>query len=111
MQNMRRNVDHQIESQVTNGKYPISVEDNCKEFKRTRNSSRILERAALWILKRFMNGPLLASIKSRLKLFSNDANKHESTITSYSGVVKNLIRHYFTDAVIGKSDELIRNIK
>lgn len=58
-----------------------------------------------------MNGTSLAAIKTRLALWSNDANRDKGTITTYSLVMKHLIRHYASAAFIAKAEEVIRTFK
>lgn len=58
-----------------------------------------------------MNGLVLASIKTRLTLSSNDENKHERTIETYAEVLKHLLRRFATDGLITKAAEEIGNFE
>lgn len=58
-----------------------------------------------------MNGPTLVTIKARLILPTNYANRHEGTITSSAGVVRHLLRSYATGVIIAKAEEEICNFK
>lgn len=46
-----------------------------------------------------------------MNLSSNDGIGHGGTITSYTGVLKHLLRRYVTNAMIAKADEETRNFR
>lgn len=57
-----------------------------------------------------MSRPALSAIKARSILSSIEAQKHESTVTSYASVVDHLLKRYTTEPVITTADEKIRNL-
>lgn len=81
------------------------------DFRETCNSSRIHKEAAVWIFREFLTGPVPADINARLALSLNEASRYVDTTTSYSCVIKNLLRCYFTDSWIAESDDEIRKFK
>lgn len=79
-----------MKDQAFNEKESISVINFLTEFKRACDSLRIRKGAAVWHLRESMNGSALAAIIMKLTLFSNDANSHEVTFPSYTGMVNHL---------------------
>lgn len=67
------------------------------------------ERSAFWLFKKCMNGPAVATIKERLTILLNDANRDEGTITTYAGVVNHPLLRYITDAITAKTDDEVCN--
>lgn len=108
---MREKVAVQLKRQEVSGGGSISVVNVLTEFKRACESSRIHENTDIWLFQEFLNAPALPAIKAQLTLSSNNANRHERTITTYAVAVNHLLRRYATDAVIAESDGEIRSFK
>lgn len=100
-----------MKDQVLDEQYLNSVIHVLTEFKRACDSSGIYDGGAVWLFKRFINGPALAAIKARLPLSSNDAKRHKGTIMTYTVFVKNLLRQYATCIVIARADGNIQSFK
>lgn len=111
MQKIRKKVAMQMKDQVFSGKDLISAINYLTEFKRECDSSRIPERAAVWLFRDFINERALAANEARMTLSCNDTKKHEVTITSYTEIVNQLLRCYTTDTPIAKADEKIHNFR
>lgn len=58
-----------------------------------------------------MSGPYLAATKMQSTLTSNDANKHESTTTSYAKTVDTIPRRYDSRTLTAKVDKKICSFK
>lgn len=81
----------QMEAQSFIGKYSVYVGNVSTRCKRLYDSSRIYESFGVYLFRELTSGPAVAAIKKQLKLSSIEANRHESTITAYSGVVNHRV--------------------
>lgn len=106
---MRENAVVQMNGQAFNENDASSVIDFFTEFKWVCDSSRIQKGATVWLFWDFMSSLTLVAINVWLALSSNHANRQESTITFYTGVVDYLLRRYAIKAVVPKFDEEIWN--
>lgn len=52
-----------------------------------------------------------SAIVAQFILSSTDADKFKGTITTYTGVVNQLLSRYDTEAVIAKPDKVVTNFK
>lgn len=58
-----------------------------------------------------MDGTAPAAIRGRMQKSSFDADRHESSITTYAKVITDLLRHYASNIVIAKTDENISSLQ
>lgn len=59
----------------------------------------------------YQTGLLLTLLKLRPNQFRNNCNKYDDGITSYSGVIDHLLRHYGTYAVVANAEKDIRSFR
>lgn len=70
----------------------ISAINYLTEYKRDGTLYRTHEGAPVRIFRDFMTGPALPTIMAQFTPSSNDADKQESSITAYVGVVRHLLK-------------------
>lgn len=111
LQKIRKKAAVQIKDQPFNEKDSILMRNFSAKLRRARNSSGIQKRDSVWLYREYWNGSAIVTIKARLIRSSNDAKRHERTITSYASVVCHVIRRCATDAAIVKAGEEIRSLR
>lgn len=93
------------------GKGPISFINFLTEFKHSCHPFWTHQGAASLLFRNFITIPRFAAIKARLVLSSNDVNRYCGAGISCPEFVNHLLRWYATDAVIAKTNEIIRIFK
>lgn len=89
----------------------VFTKNYLSELERACGSFRKHERVAVWLPRNFMFAPVLSGVYTRLTLFSNDGNRHESTTTLYTEVLNHLLRSNASNAVVVKPKNEIGSFK
>lgn len=101
---MTKKFSVQMKDRAFAGTELISIIAFLRDFKATCHAGNNHEGAALWLCKQFLTGLFKAVIKAQVALPTKTINGQEGCLTSYSTVIKSLLKQYETDGGIAEVD-------
>lgn len=101
----------QVKDQTFSNKNPASLIAFLQYCKAVCDKRNIHKYAKMWFFRRYLSGPIDVVIKARVALPTESGKTGELCKTSFSAIVKYLLKWFTTDDNIATIDANIRNFK